>query len=217
MGGFTIERLDAGRDLRFGRLETSVDAFPAGCLIATSRRDGSCFGLNRRRRRRINRFSGPGNDRVAFGREAVHQLVDRPLPLNKRVDPVEVGEAHTKPPLGQDILDPEGNDNFAGIAGDRDFAPDIFAFVAPAGENQEHGPRSINRVGDLVIERPAGSHVTWGDPAGNATALQLGDDLQRSRAILTDMTDEQKEVWRGQKPPSLSRMPSTILSGLPNS
>ena len=123
------------------------------------------------------------------------QFVDCSLAGYEPIDPVQIGEADAKtaPRLG--VFDPKRNNDLAGLAGDGDFTPDVFAFVAALGENQKHCPAGIDGVGDLVVERLSRPYVSRRDPAGYATALKLADDIQGGYTIFSDVANEQKEIW----------------------
>src|SRR5262249_29284369 len=77
------------------------------------------------------------------------------------------------------ILDPKRNDDLVGLAGDGDFAADVFAVVAPLGEDQQHRPAAVDGIGDLVVEGPARAHIARRDPAAHAATLALGDHRLR--------------------------------------
>jgi hypothetical protein len=127
-------------------------------------------------------------------------LINCPLAGEEPVDPMQIGEPDPKAAPGLRIFDAKRDDDLVALAGDRDLAADVFMLVAMLGEDQQHRPAGLDRLGDFVVEWPAWAHVARRDPTPHAPPLQFADDFERGLPVFVDMADEQQEIGVGHSP-----------------
>jgi hypothetical protein len=105
---------------------------------------------------------------------------------------MQIRESDAKTSAGQYIFNAKWNDSLVALPGEGNLATNILAVIAQIGEDQKHCPAGINCVGDLVVERPAGSNISRRNPATRTTPFQFVNDLHRGIAIFRNMADEKK-------------------------
>jgi hypothetical protein len=104
--------------------------------------------------------------------------------------------------LGFGILDPERNHHLVALAGDRDFAPDIFALIVLLREDEQHCASLFDRVGvsssnDIPLCTSRGA-IQQRNPRRSTSS----HNLRRCGAVLTDVAHEQKSRRHHQRSPT---------------
>jgi hypothetical protein len=126
----------------------------------------------------------------------MYKVIDGLLARNEGVDRMQVGETYAQALLGLWVLDTQWDDDLAGVARERDLAPDVIAVVSAGRQDQEHCPAAFDRLGDLAFARPARDQVPCRDPTGHTAALELANDLDGCRALFASMADEEEHAGR---------------------
>src|SRR5262249_12539686 len=84
--------------------------------------------------------------------------------------------------------------------------PNVFTLVATFREDQQHCPAGLDRLGDLVVERTARSHIARRDPARHAAPLQFVNDFKCSRPVFADMANKHEKIGVGHGPKAAAEM-----------
>jgi hypothetical protein len=109
---------------------------------------------------------------------------------------MQVGETYARALLGLWVLDTQREDDFAGVACERDLALDVVAAVAAGRQDQKNCPAAFYRLGDLAFAWSARDQIPCRGPTGNTASLELANDFDGYRPLFAGMADEEEQSGR---------------------